>query len=240
MYRAWVGTLSCGEAERDMCISAIRAQRDVDVTHHLIEGLPEFDAHNALYDAWNAAKSQHDIFIKVDADTVLIDDSIISRMCGVFFSNNLDAMQVYLHDYFTDGFIAGLNAYSTSLEFTATRNKLCPDRNMTSPYKSAMYGDQLLDLAPAGKHCLCPHKMQAFHYGLHRMLKGQRSTLQKVFAAWSSKGGEARAWSLVGAMHSDQLVDHIDYVDNVLQAHVASLDLDVDMYNKLKAYGMSL
>lgn len=240
MYRVWIGTLSCGEAEHDMCLAAIKAQKNVVITHCMIENLPELEAHNALYNEWNAAKKNHDIFVKVDADTVLINDTIVSRMCDKFFANNLDAMQIYLLDYFTDGFIAGLNAYSPSLEFKTTNNKLYPDRNMTSKYKNPMFGDQLLDLAPAGKHCMYPHKLQAFHYGLHRMLKGQQSNMHKVFTAWNSKGGDGRAYALAGAMLSSKLAKNIDYNDPVLQAYVNSLCLDAETCSKIMTYGSTL
>jgi len=71
--RVFVGTLACGEAERVECSAAVAAQTGVSVTHAVIEDLPELEAHNALWDAWESAQAGHDLFVKIDADTVSHD-----------------------------------------------------------------------------------------------------------------------------------------------------------------------
>src|SRR3954447_18957837 len=82
--RVFVGTLFSGEAEFDESQSMIRRQEGVAVETHVTSGLPELEAHNALWAAWEAAKKRHDLFVKIDADTILVDEGALSRIHGLF------------------------------------------------------------------------------------------------------------------------------------------------------------
>ena len=61
------------------CCNIINTQKDVDVHHEIISGLPEHEAHIKLWQTWNRAKSKHDLFVKIDADTVLNDAHSLAR-----------------------------------------------------------------------------------------------------------------------------------------------------------------
>ncbi|WP_227818027.1 glycosyltransferase family protein [Nitrogeniibacter aestuarii] len=197
--RIFVGTLACGEAELEVCCSAIASQIGVQVTHRVISDQPEFEAHNLLWAAWGHAKADHDLFVKVDADTILNGDSALERIAALFADRRVTGAQMLLHDYFTDRLIAGLNAFSPRVEFRQASSRLFAD-HADRNHDLVLKGDATAHLAPIGWHCKFPHSRQAFHFGLHRALKKQREVISRCAEVWLQQRDEARAWALAGAM----------------------------------------
>ena len=199
MAKIFVGTMRSGEEEFYESRKCILAQRNVEVVHFIIDSLPEYEAHNALWSAWNDVKKGFDIFIKVDADTLVDDPDKFSKIAEEFQKNSrLTGMQIPLHDYFMDGPVLGLNCFSPKVIFTPARSRLHAD-HADSGHDIVYRNEQVAHLAPAGRHCAYPNDKQAFHYGLHRMKKNQRETILKVYRAWKSSGGNARLIALYGA-----------------------------------------
>ncbi len=214
--KVFVGTLYSGEAEYDLACEAISSQRNVLVKHQVITGLSEIQAHNALWSSWESVKLDFDYFIKVDADTILVDDLAISRIVDVFRSNQrVTGIQIFLKDYFTDSLIAGLNCFTPKVIFKQATNRLMPDR-VDSNHDIVLTPAEVDFLAPIGWHCLNPHDKQAFHYGLHRKLKKQNEVLQLLAKKWLSDGGQddARGWALSGAMSASFWTKKCDYQDS--------------------------
>jgi hypothetical protein len=198
--RIFVGTLHSGEAEFDECCQMIADQEDVQASQTVISGKRELEAHNALWDAWNAAKDSFDLFVKVDADTVLVDTQALARIADLFAADaDVTGAQILLHDYFTDGSIAGLNAFSPAVTFTPARSRLHSDRVDTN-HKTVLRGPAVAALEPIGYHCRYPHAIQAFHFGVHRGLKRQHDVLHRVAEAWRQYQDDARGWALAGAL----------------------------------------
>lgn len=221
-HRVFVGTLSSGEAEFAQCETAILTQEGVSITHYVVSGMPERQAHDVLWAEWAAAKKHHDLFVKVDADTVLLNPFVIARISEAFELNpRLTGMQLPILDYFTDGPIAGLNAFSPSVEFRPSSDLFCDrtDSNHDLVLKCSgsptnMTQERLLDRAaalglvfaqggtppvPAARHCFEASDAQAFHFGLHRALKGQYEVMERVRAAWSTARDRRRGLALAGA-----------------------------------------
>lgn len=221
MMRVFVGTLSCGEGELEQCKAAVLGQQDVRVTHCVISDLPEREAHDSLWREWEAAREHHDLFVKVDADTVLVNPWVLARIAETFGANSphLTGMQLPILDYFTDGPIAGLNAFSPKVRFQRSPELHC-DRadsghvmvlkcqsdDMTHDAFTARAAAMGLWLPlggpipiPAAKHCFSPTDAQAFHFGLHRALKGQEGVLAKVRSAYRRDLDRPRAFALAGA-----------------------------------------
>lgn len=196
--RIFVGTMACGEAEFEACCAAIAQQRDVRITHHVIKDKAEYEAHNALWAAWAVAKPNHDLFVKVDADTILNRETALAEIAGLFQTPNVTGAQILLHDYFTDRPISGLNAFSRDVVFKPARTRLFADHADTG-HKVVLKGDPVAHLAPIGWHGRNPHPKQAFHYGFHRKLKGQMDTLRRVAELWGNHHDSAREWALAGA-----------------------------------------
>ena len=52
--------------------------------HEIISGLREHEAHNKLWEKWNSVKAKHDLFVKIDADTVLNDEHSLAKIAELF------------------------------------------------------------------------------------------------------------------------------------------------------------
>lgn len=232
--RIFVGTMHCGEADYPACVQAVRAQRGVTITHVTISDLPEKEAHNALWQSWRDAKADHDIFVKVDADTVLRSHDTLRLIHDQFARDpRVTGLQAPLHDYMTDGHINGLNAFGRRVVFNDTRDNLYCDRAVDTGHDVVLREKLLpLDLVPAGNHCHHASEVQSFHYGVHRMLKGQVATMDRVFKAWSRDRDRVRLFALVGAHMANRFAaDHkFNYTD---PEFTAAFDETVARYDEL-------
>lgn len=212
--RIFVGTMFCGEAEYEECKRLVAAQENVVVEQFFLENLPEYEAHNALWTAWNERKASFDLFIKVDADTLIDDPKMFSKIYKEFAANSrLTGMQIPLHDYFMDGPVFGLNCFSPKVVFTPAQSKLYADR-ADSGHDITYKHDKVAHLTPAGRHCAYPTDRQAFHFGLHRMKKRQRENIVKVYYAWKKHGDRARQLALLGALAASHCNPDHDYADD--------------------------
>lgn len=208
--RIFVGTMFCGESEFSECKRLISLQENVDVKHFLIENMPEYEAHNLLWTTWNNEKSLFDVFIKVDADTLIDDPNMFAKIADEFAQNKrLTGMQIPLHDYFMNGPVFGLNCFSPKVVFTPAPSKLYADR-ADSGHDITYKHEKVAHLAPAGRHCAYPSDIQSFHFGLHRMKKGQIENIAKVYYAWEQYKDRARLFALHGAMTAASCSGH-DY-----------------------------
>ncbi|MFZ4808750.1 MAG: hypothetical protein ACOYLQ_15960 [Hyphomicrobiaceae bacterium] len=222
--RIFVGTLACGEAELDDCRQAVARQTGVQVRQLVIENRPELEAHNALWDAWNAERHQHDLFVKVDADTVLMRDTALAEIGGLFEDPDVTGAQILLQDYFTDNLIAGLNSFSGAVKFHRSNDRLFTDR-VDYGHVKVMKGPPVAHLAPIGWHCLRPHARQAFHFGLHRALKKQNDVIGRVAEVWLRERDDARGWALAGAASAGfRFNARFDYSDKNFERKFDSLN----------------
>lgn len=198
--RILVGTLSCGEGELDDCVAAIRSQREVDIEHYVLKDKPEPDAHQSLFSCWNQRRAEFDLFVKVDADTILNRNTALVEIWRLLKSDDeITGLQIGLLDYFTDGIIAGLNCFSPRVTFSAVTDALYCDRVIEGGHRRVLKLGETAALAPIGWHCRRPHVKQAFHFGFRRMMKGQTEVVRAMIDAWREKGGEGRLWALCGA-----------------------------------------
>jgi len=202
--KIFVGTMYCGEGDLPECLEAVLSQKDVSVKQIIIRDMQEKAAHNALWAAWREAKCSHDLFVKVDADTVLAHDGVLRSFWDLFQSNpRITGAQAPLNDYFTAGRINGLNCFSPKVTFRDTTDELFCDRQVDVDHDVVIRSDQVGDaLQPAGYHCYRANDAQAFHFGLHRALKRQVNTIAQVRQAYKREGGRPRALALIGAQMS--------------------------------------
>ncbi len=232
--RIFVVTLFCGEGDFEASTKAIHEQQGVDVTHHIIKGLNEKDAHNSMFASWRNARSNHDLFVKIDADTVLFSDKTLSIIWEQFQKNNrVTGMQAPLMDYMTDGLINGLNVCNSKVFFEDTKDELYCDRVKEVGQDIVLrQADLPASLIPAGWHCRYANEKQAFHFGLHRMLKNQREVINKVHAAWLQNNDKIRAYALIGADMSQRFAAHrrFSYIDDEF---IAAFEEATNDYDKL-------
>lgn len=232
--KVFVGTLYCKENDYDEHTKAINDQENVTVTHHTICNMPEREAHNCLWDSWESAKKDHDLFVKIDADTVLAHNNVLHDICKLFNDEpRLTGVQCYLHDYFTNELIYGLNCFSKKVTFARLDDKLYCDR-ADGNHDIVIRGNALPStLIPAGFHCYHANDVQAFHYGLHRALKNQTNVIQSVIKTWQVKKDRLRGLAIEGFKAAESFRNDsksFNYNDNTfLVAYAAA----VDAYEKL-------
>jgi hypothetical protein len=198
--RVFFGTMYSGEAEYEMCKNAIHIQRELKNLHHeVIEGLPEKEAHNELWTSWEKEKSHFDLFVKIDADTILCDDHAISRVWELFNENKrVTGAQLRLHDFFTDDLISGLNFFTPIVRFNTSPDLYC-DR-VDWNHDVVLKGESVKHLEPIGWHAKFPSDKQSFHYGYHRALKGQTTTLKNLTYVWLKTNDRSRMFAVLGVM----------------------------------------
>jgi hypothetical protein len=232
--RIFVGTMFSNEGELQDCVAKIQAQEGVVVSHAIISNLKEREAHNALWKAWREAKSSHDLFVKVDADTVLASTTTLLEIHTQFQNNErVTGLQAPLFDYMSDDLINGLNVFSKRVVFNDSKDELYCDRQIESGHDIILRQKDLPNsLIPAGFHCFNSTDKQAFHYGIHRMLKGQTMTLDNVFNAWVRDRDRVRLFALVGAHMSPRFFKNkrFNYED---QDFIEAFQEAYDRYDEL-------
>lgn len=216
--KIFVGTMEHGELDFQASKESIQNQVGFEITHHIVSNLPEKEAHEKLFSAWNEAKKDHQLFLKVDADTVLSHNEVIKNFVEVFESNSrVTGAQAWLHDYLTDSLIYGLTCLKNTVNVATKVDKLYPDRADTG-HDIVLRGNQLPEkLIPAGKHCWYSSESQAFHYGFHRGKKNQSDILNKVYSAWEKNDFDRiRGMCLMGFKLSLSY-ENVDYRDEDFQ-----------------------
>lgn len=215
--KIFIGTLYCGENDFEQSKIMIENQKDVIVKHQVISNLKEKEAHNALWKAWREANNgDFDLFVKIDADTVLCHDLILSEIWKVFNSDKeITGLQAPLHDFFTANHINGLNCFAPSVEFANSTDSLFCDRKVDYKHKKVIKSNNVpRQLVPVGYHCHNSNEEQAFHFGVHRALKQQHDIINQVVNAWKIYGDDRRAYAILGALHANVVQSKCNYDDD--------------------------
>jgi hypothetical protein len=168
--RIFVGTLYAGENEFDECVDAITRQKDVTLEHVIFKNLGNKEASDTLFKTFMERSSEFDLLIKVDADTVLLNDQLFSKISQKFRENDwLDLLEIRLHDFFSDQLIWGLNSYRSTVKWKPAQENLFIDDFPPVPKNRRINSWE--ELEPAGIHSKNPSPLQAFHFGVHKGLK---------------------------------------------------------------------
>lgn len=183
MIKVFVSTMYSGEGEFQDCISSIQKQKHVQIEHHIIYRQNEFEAHKNQIKTWQIIQDRFDVFIKVDADTVITNELAFASVYEEMIHNRASAAQIRLHDFFTDSLISGLNFYTKESIFSEPDNKIFCDRSVI--HKKLLHSDNgyFKNFTPIGLHAFNPTPIQAFHYGVHRGIKNRTSEYFLVKAA---------------------------------------------------------
>lgn len=218
--RVLVGTLFCGESQIQKCKDAVRAQKYVNVDQLIVSDLPSVEAHNTLWRYWNTHREEYDMIVKVDADMILTSDTTLHQLyCFIHTDDKVNAVQLPLHDYFTDDTIFGLNAFSFNVSFDVAKDDYMCDRTYRNHHEFVVGTDKRVKpLGIGATHAPNPTPQQAFHFGMYRQLKKQKYILDKVRAAWQKHGDDARKWVLIGAKcATEEMRHHTSYLDDKFQ-----------------------
>jgi hypothetical protein len=204
--RVLVGTLYSGENEFDECVAAIQRQTFKDFDHIIIRDLPKREAHRKLFTHFLDRKDTYGLLIKVDADTVIISDTLFEGIVEKFNRNDwLHCMNIAVLGFFTGlPIAAGIQIYRNTVRWDFEKETLFTD---TPEDLAGRYLYDQTDLAPAAYHNKNPSPLQAFHYGVHRGLKSIARTqsvshwkyLREVYGNFKRTGDVRIGLAVLGA-----------------------------------------
>ena len=185
--RVLIGVMYSGENEYADCLASIKRQRGVEYEIFALEHMPNKQAHDALYERFNSARAQYDLFLKMDADMVFMQDHSLASMVNLFASNpNLDHLKFDVLDWLSTIPIPCQNMYSRRVRWEGNTDELVVDYHGTYPGTSARIYD-----APLTQHMPNPLPFQAFAFGVHRTLKliqprrGQHKEINRALLHWT-------------------------------------------------------
>jgi hypothetical protein len=164
-----VGMLHVGEPSLPRVREYLRAQVDVDVEVLEVAHLPEREAHERLYAAFDAADARFDALVKVDADMELVEPRLLHAIAILFRGHQeLDHLLLGVDDWFSGRHIQGLTAWRRGVRWTSPPPELFTDL----PTNSVRTKLKIMDAGrPLVLHASDPTDEQAARYGLHRGLK---------------------------------------------------------------------
>lgn len=164
-----VGMLHVGEPSLPRVREYLRAQVDVDVELLEVAHLPEREAHERLYAAFDMADARYDALVKVDADMELVEPRLLHAIALLFRRHQeLDHVLLGVDDWFSGRRIQGLAAWRRGVRWTSPPPELFTDL----PTNSVRTKLKIMDAGrPLVLHASDPTDEQAARYGLHRGLK---------------------------------------------------------------------
>ena len=163
-----VGTLHAIENELDQCLIAIRAQTHPAHDSFIISGKPNKEAHDELYRTFMEHAHEVDLFVKIDADMIIIRPTFFQDVVQRFsIDPDLNHLLIAVHDCMTDRSVMGMHVYRSCHRWHCNSESLFVD---TVDVEGALVKD-CEQLAPAAIHCGDPSPFQAFHFGLHKAVK---------------------------------------------------------------------
>ena len=238
--KIFVGTLHSGEQEFEQSKKMIALQEGVTVKHHIISGLPEAEAHQTLWDDWSQSKEDFDLFVKIDADTVLNGPDALEKVAKLFCDNpDATGAQIPLSDYYSDKLIIGLNCFTPEVVFNRVHSKMNPDR-VDSNHRIILRGGDVSSVSPIGRHGLDPCPRQAFFFGYHRAIKKQKSILTDVSQAYTKLGGSGRLYALAGAMSVYFFSQPLDYFSPAFDRKFKKALNNVNLERNVNKFAKSL
>lgn len=208
----FVCTMYSGEPDWEYCQAMIAAQKNVNVKHQLVGGLSEIDAHNVVYQAFNAADPMM-IRAKIDADVVLQDEHMLERIAlDLIMRPHAPGMMPFVHDHLTDTYIkAGVMFYTSKARFKIQTDPLKCDRNMLDKHVE----DAILDWYCVGRHMYHCNDLTAFRYGYHRGLKTQTNIRDRVKKAYDKYHDRQRLLALMGFEAAQANQEYHDWINGI-------------------------
>jgi len=111
-----VGTLYTIENEFQDCLASLDRQTLRDFDHFVIQGVPNRQAHDQLYERFMNNAGEYDFFIKLDADMVIRSQHLFANIVTEFEQRpQIDLLTILVHDYFTDRQVEELEAHPDAI-----------------------------------------------------------------------------------------------------------------------------
>lgn len=174
-----IGTLYTIENEFEACLRSVREQTYPVANHHVIRDLPNKEAHAALFRYFLDRTAEYDLLVKVDADMVLTRPTFLAEVVAEFAREpHLEQLQVWVHDWFTDRLIGGMNVYRNTISWVDGGDAVYVEGTSIAHQRPGGRRTDRSVLAPAAYHCPDPSPFQAFHFGIHKGVKVRQGLSQ--------------------------------------------------------------
>lgn len=173
-----IGIMHTIENEFEQCIASIKAQSHKDFDCFVIENLPNKQAHDKLYQTFMNNAKKYDLFIKIDADMVLVRNTFFEEVIAKYNELPLEIndLEIAVFDFFTQRLIYGLHVYRSNVTWELNnKESIFVDKTQ----KQRIAFTDFTDLAPAAYHCPNPSDFQSFHFGLHKAVKFMQINREK-------------------------------------------------------------
>lgn len=207
-----VGILHTAENEYERSIVALQRQTYRQWSAFVIRGLPNHEAHRALYDEFDRQRERVRYFVKLDADMVFVDDGALERAVAFMRERpDADHAEFAVHDWFTDGPMMGFHVYTRRARWPEVLEAIFVDRPPSVPGARLVVWSAP---APLVHHAPDPTPAQAAAFGVHRAIKvvqlgqpawlagdglAQWRVLERVAVHYRSSQDERLAMALAGA-----------------------------------------
>lgn len=160
-------TLSTGEAALPALREQIRRQT-FQADHHVIEGLPNREAHEALHDVVMRRAGEYDLFFKIDADmTFRRDTALQDVVAGIARYPDVRHFLFPLQDFFTAQEIRGASLYRSGVRWAPILDGLFVDPAPIDAKASWCGGSA----TPFLNHGEIASDFESFSFGVHKMIK---------------------------------------------------------------------
>lgn len=171
-------TLDSGENELKNSLKVLKNQTYKNWSHIIFSNLPNKNAHEALYGHIMKNSKNFDLFIKLDADMVLINKYALENIINFLESHQkADQANFSVYDSMSGQNIMGLIVFTNRAHWLKNNENLFVDHTPVIPGKRFLVWGAP---SPIALHCPTPHYFQIFHFGAHRALKAiQKNRLQK-------------------------------------------------------------
>jgi len=194
--RFLVLTLFSGENEFAACRESVDRQSHPSFEHRVFENLSKSEAHARLYATIMDSRESFDLFLKLDADMVLADVDVLTRIAEVFRDiPDLDHLVQGVADWFTETDIVGVHSFSHRVRWRPNPSGLFTDPDPEFPGRKIVVRHPRPAVVHHGEN---PGPFQAFYFGVHRAMKACQARLspgeQQPFAARTSWIVLNRVW----------------------------------------------
>ena len=161
-------TLHTFEADFERCVEAVRQQTHQPIEHICFHNLSRNESNRALYGTFMKRADEFDLMIRIDADMVITEPTLIAQMVEQFENNpNHDILTLYIHDFYTDRMISGMHAFRNTVRWPLD-GEIDPDGHKTPRERILIDRDRLGRFVKHG-HGASP--LEAMQFGIHRGVK---------------------------------------------------------------------
>jgi len=212
-----------GEGDYEQCIEAAKNQVGIEYDFFEVKNLSLKDAHIAIYSYWNEHKDDYDMFVKLDADMVLINQTKVIDVWNEIKNTKLALLCVWVDDFLrkrlVPGMIFGTRHCTFNIDNVINGEKAVFDTGMYVVESGYTFTDQSIadKLAPSALHGYYSLPIQLFAQGVKRRLRrgGQWDIYQIVQNEFLVNPDKLRFMFLIGwALAENILSNDYNYNDS--------------------------